>query len=229
MKPRLGLEMRQSVTQEVQLICSCCGQPYYPNKSWEDRVRAVLFGAEKYSICPLCTQQVPGYVFEDEAYRRRCRNQVERLQRLLDVETKTRPTKEALAKEALAKEALAKEAFAKEALAKEALAKEALAKEALAKEAFAKEAFAKEALAKEALAKEPSYDELKARVDELEKRINGTLPFKVSEKGAVSVYGLGRFPITLYFEQWRRLLDKAEELRDFLQANKAYLRLKEPR
>ncbi len=52
---------------------------------------------------------------------------------------------------------------------------------------------------------EPSYEELKARVAELEKktteRRSGELEFKVGEKGGVSVYGLGRFPVTLYYEQ----------------------------
>ncbi len=69
MKARLGLEIRTSPTQEVQLICNCCGQPYYPNKSWEDRMRAIIFGAEKYSVCPLCTQEVQSDVFQDEGYR----------------------------------------------------------------------------------------------------------------------------------------------------------------
>ena len=58
---------------------------------------------------------------------------------------------------------------------------------------------------------EPSYEELKARLAELEKsqgRARGTLQYKVSEKGGVSVYGLGRFPVTLYYEQWIRLLDR---------------------
>ncbi len=53
------------------------------------------------------------------------------------------------------------------------------------------------------------------------------LSFKVSEKGAVSVYGLGRFPVTLYFEQWNKLLAHADELRTFLEANKSKLKLKE--
>jgi hypothetical protein len=53
------------------------------------------------------------------------------------------------------------------------------------------------------------------------------MQFKVSDKGGVSVYGLGRFPVTLYYEQWMRLLDKATELREFLQANKEKLKLKE--
>jgi hypothetical protein len=76
---------------------------------------------------------------------------------------------------------------------------------------------------------EPTYEELKARVAELEKqKRTGSLQFKVSEKGGVSVYGLGRFPVTLYYEQWLRLLDTVQELRDFLQANKAKLKLKEP-
>jgi hypothetical protein len=49
---------------------------------------------------------------------------------------------------------------------------------------------------------------------------------KVSEKGGVSVYGLGRFPITLYQEQWTKLLDMADELRDFINAHKSELKVK---
>jgi hypothetical protein len=77
---------------------------------------------------------------------------------------------------------------------------------------------------------EPTYEELKARIAELEKqKRSGRLQFKVSEKGGVSVYGLGRFPVTLYYEQWLRLLDAVQELRDFLETNKAKLKLKEPK
>jgi hypothetical protein len=90
MKAKLGLEMRTSPTQEVQLICNCCGQPYYPNKSWEDRMRAIIFGAEKYSICPLCTQEVQSDVFQDEGYRKRCRTEVARLQQMFEIATKAR-------------------------------------------------------------------------------------------------------------------------------------------
>jgi len=76
---------------------------------------------------------------------------------------------------------------------------------------------------------EPSYEELKAKLAELEaKQTRGNImSFKVSDKGGVSVYGLGRFPVTLYYEQWVRLLDKAQELREFLEANKGKLKLKE--
>jgi len=77
---------------------------------------------------------------------------------------------------------------------------------------------------------EPSYEELKARVAELEKqsgRKPGELEFRVGEKGGVSVYGLGRFPVTLYYEQWIRLLDAADELRKFLEKNKHRLKLKQ--
>jgi hypothetical protein len=88
MKPKLGLEMRTSPTQEVQLICNCCGQPYYPNKSWEDRMRAIIFGAEKYSVCPLCAQEVPSDVFQDEGYRKRCRRKVARLQQMFELAMK---------------------------------------------------------------------------------------------------------------------------------------------
>jgi hypothetical protein len=77
---------------------------------------------------------------------------------------------------------------------------------------------------------EPSYDELKAKLAELEKQVQGrkrgTLDFKVSEKGGVSVYGLGRFPVTLYYEQWVRLLDHAEQIRQFLEDNKSRLKMK---
>jgi len=77
---------------------------------------------------------------------------------------------------------------------------------------------------------EPSYEELKARLAELEKQVAGRRPgeleFKVGEKGGVSVYGLGRFPVTLYYEQWIRLLDSGDELRVFLEENKAKGRLK---
>jgi hypothetical protein len=77
---------------------------------------------------------------------------------------------------------------------------------------------------------DPSYDELKAKVAELEKQVQGrkrgTLDFKVSEKGGVSVYGLGRFPVTLYYEQWVRLLDHADQIRAFMEENKSGLKMK---
>jgi hypothetical protein len=77
---------------------------------------------------------------------------------------------------------------------------------------------------------EPSYEELKARLAELEKqgtgRRSGNLEFRVGEKGGVSVYGLGRFPVTLYYEQWTRLLDAVPQLRAFLEENKASGKLK---
>jgi hypothetical protein len=55
----------------------------------------------------------------------------------------------------------------------------------------------------------------------------GTLSFRVSDKGAVSVYGLGRFPVTLYQEQWDRLLAAVDELRVFIDANRSQLKKKE--
>jgi hypothetical protein len=77
---------------------------------------------------------------------------------------------------------------------------------------------------------EPTKEELLARIAELEKQASskrtGRLDFKVSEKGGVSVYGLGRFPVTLYYEQWVRLLDASESLRSFLEENKGKLKLK---
>ncbi len=77
---------------------------------------------------------------------------------------------------------------------------------------------------------EPSYDELKAKLAELEKQVQGrkrgSLEFQVSEKGGVSVYGLGRFPVTLYYEQWIRLLEQTDQLRAFLEENKNHLKIK---
>ena len=54
----------------------------------------------------------------------------------------------------------------------------------------------------------------------------GGVTFRVSEKGAVSVYGLGRFPVTLYQEQWDKLLGAADELRAFIDANRDRLKKK---
>jgi len=72
---------------------------------------------------------------------------------------------------------------------------------------------------------EPTKDELLARIAELEKQAgakrSGRMEFKVSEKGGVSVYGLAVFPVTLYYEQWTRLLDSVDALRSFLKKTKA--------
>jgi hypothetical protein len=72
-------------------------------------------------------------------------------------------------------------------------------------------------------------EQMAARIAELEGRLakGGSISFKVSEKGAVSVYGLGRFPVTLYLEQWDTLLSHATELREFIAANKSRLKTKE--
>jgi hypothetical protein len=156
--------------QELQLICNCCGQPYYPDKSWEDQIRAIVFGAEKYAICPLCTQAVPDDVFRDDHYRQQCRYEVARLQSIFESQHK---------------------------------------------------------VDKSAHPGNPSYEELKDRVKKLENQIkHDNLRFKVGEKGGVSVYGLGRFPVTLYYEQWARLLSASQEIRDFLEVNKVKLKIK---
>jgi hypothetical protein len=69
-------------------------------------------------------------------------------------------------------------------------------------------------------------EQMAARIAELEARIakGGALRFKVSAKGAVSVYGLGRFPVTLCLEQWENLLSHTDELRQFIEGNRAHLR-----
>ncbi|HET7008770.1 MAG TPA: hypothetical protein VFK65_24945 [Candidatus Binatia bacterium] len=64
---------------------------------------------------------------------------------------------------------------------------------------------------------------LKKQVD----RKPGELRLKVSEKGGLSIYGLGRFPVTLYKEQWSRLLDHADEIREFLKSNDQQLKAKQ--
>ncbi len=53
------------------------------------------------------------------------------------------------------------------------------------------------------------------------------ISFKIGEKGGLSVYGLGRFPVTLYKEQWLRLLDKSDDIRDYLKQNEDKLKTKE--
>lgn len=68
--------------------------------------------------------------------------------------------------------------------------------------------------------------ENKALKDQVDRK-PGELRLKVSEKGGLSVYGLGRFPVTLYKEQWTRLLDHAEELKAFLKANDQQLKAKQ--
>ena len=65
--------------------------------------------------------------------------------------------------------------------------------------------------------------QLKEQVD----RKAGQLRLKVSEKGGLSIYGLGRFPVTLYKEQWGRLLDHAEEIKTFLKDNDQQLKAKQ--
>jgi hypothetical protein len=55
----------------------------------------------------------------------------------------------------------------------------------------------------------------------------GTLSMKVSEKGALSVYGMGRFPVTLYKEQWLKLLGISDELKKFISENDSRLKTKD--
>ncbi|MBF0312752.1 MAG: hypothetical protein HQK50_04595 [Oligoflexia bacterium] len=73
---------------------------------------------------------------------------------------------------------------------------------------------------------------LKAENEELKKNARvksspGQISYRVSEKGGVSVYGLGRFPVTLYKEQWKRLLERAEDIKAFLKENDHLLKNKD--
>jgi hypothetical protein len=69
-------------------------------------------------------------------------------------------------------------------------------------------------------------EQLKAENERLKNRTSRGVSLKVSEKGGVSVYGLGRFPVTLYKEQWTRLLDMADDIRTFIKENDAKLKTK---
>jgi hypothetical protein len=70
-------------------------------------------------------------------------------------------------------------------------------------------------------------ERLRAENEALKKTSSKGLSLKVSEKGALSVYGMGRFPVTLYKEQWLKLLDMAEDIRAFIKANDSQLKAKD--
>ena len=70
-------------------------------------------------------------------------------------------------------------------------------------------------------------ERLRAENERLKKGSPKGMSLKVSEKGGVSVYGLGRFPVTLYKEQWKKLLDMSDAIRDFIEVNDTQLKSKE--
>jgi hypothetical protein len=82
--------MQGSLVPDMQLICSCCGQTYYPDKSFGDKLLAVYLGTERFAICPVCTQQVPQATFDSPAYRTACLKAIRRMQRLFEAELKQR-------------------------------------------------------------------------------------------------------------------------------------------
>ena len=69
-------------------------------------------------------------------------------------------------------------------------------------------------------------ERLRTENEALKKRSEKGLSLKVSQKGGVSVYGLGRFPVTLYKEQWEKLLDMSDDILAFIQENEAQLKTK---
>jgi hypothetical protein len=69
-------------------------------------------------------------------------------------------------------------------------------------------------------------DRLRAENEQLKNQRGRSVGLKVSEKGGVSVYGLGRFPVTLYKEQWTRLLAMADEIRSFIKEHDGELKTK---
>ena len=70
-------------------------------------------------------------------------------------------------------------------------------------------------------------ERLKAENEVLKARGGRSVALRVSEKGGVSVYGLGRFPVTLYKEQWLKLLDMADDIRTFINQNEGKLKTKD--
>jgi len=70
-------------------------------------------------------------------------------------------------------------------------------------------------------------ERLRKENEALKKGASSGIRMKVSEKGAVSIYGMGRFPVTLYNEQWLRLLDMSADIRAFIAANEAQLKSKD--
>lgn len=70
-------------------------------------------------------------------------------------------------------------------------------------------------------------ERLRAENEVLKNRTTKGMTLKVSEKGGVSVYGLGRFPVTLYKEQWQKLLEMADDIRAFITEHAAELKTKE--
>ena len=70
-------------------------------------------------------------------------------------------------------------------------------------------------------------ERMRAENERLKKSGPSKLAMKVSEKGALSVYGMGRFPVTLYKEQWLKLLGMADDIKSFIEANNASLKSKE--
>ena len=74
---------------------------------------------------------------------------------------------------------------------------------------------------------EEELERLRTENEALKKRSEKGLSLKVSQKGGVSVYGLGRFPVTLYKEQWEKLLDMKDDILSFIQENEAQLKTKD--
>ena len=72
-------------------------------------------------------------------------------------------------------------------------------------------------------------ERLRAGNATLKKGTTSGVRMKVSEKGGVSVYGMGRFPVTLYKEQWLKLLDMSDDIRAFISANETELKTKAPK
>jgi hypothetical protein len=91
---------------------------------------------------------------------------------------------------------------------------------------YQESAVTKEEILAKVAAGEIPVDEASKLLEKAEQAKRGSLYCKVSEKGAISVYGLQRMPVTLYVEQWERLLNFADEIRQFMKDHDAELKRK---
>jgi hypothetical protein len=93
--------------------------------------------------------------------------------------------------------------------------------------AYPESAVTKEEILAKVAAGEIPVGEASKLLEKAEQAKKGSLYCKVSEKGAISVYGLQRMPVTLYVEQWQRLLDFADQIRQFMKEHDTELKRKE--
>ena len=83
------------------------------------------------------------------------------------------------------------------------------------------------AVLKNLKAEQEELERLRAEVNALKTKAHRSITYKIGEKGGLSVYGLGRFPVTLYKEQWERLLDHKEFILEFMSENASRMKIRD--